>query len=508
VLLPVDTPALMRDLANGTASEDNGPYLSGFNASNFFYPGQAGYDAACSILAKDVPEAADSSFKDPIVIQISGSALLYELDWPIADKETTVPSLEDKFPGIRRQILEHHVRYTFVRFGVPYVVSVLCFDSSISRYRMPTCRTADKVAMQFLRALRVVGGTPQPMRSAGQLPIERPAETSSNFAFYAPGYLINGVGRPDDTVYSQIRFPLATAPASAKSQVYYNPGRTIAPTDPDAQPVSVDPWRDNFCERRGFPVGQCPAGIGHQGQDIRPAKCIPAPGTDRCVQRDDIVAVRAGVILRSPAQEAVYLFVNSANEHIRFRYLHMDPRKMDGDNLLSGRRVYEGEVIGQVSNFSRRIAGTSYHLHFDIQVPTKDGWVFVNPYMTLVASYERLLGARGIELGGTVPGTAVAGNAFRRATYGIGRAAVGLTAARATGGPSSTVAPTETNDPADPDMVDAPVAATPVAATTTETTASAGEKHRAASHKAKKKLAKRSRQKLKGKKHRIAQSNR
>jgi hypothetical protein len=93
------------------------------------------------------------------------------------------------------------------------------------------------------------------------------------------------------------------------------------------------------------------------------------------------------------------LFVNTAHEHIRFRYLHQDPHKMDEDQLLSGRRVHEGEVIGLVSNYSRRANGTSYHLHFDVQVPTKDGWVFVNPYMTLVAAYERLIGERGIELG-------------------------------------------------------------------------------------------------------------
>ena len=56
---------------------------------------------------------------------------------------------------------------------------------------------------------------------------------------------------------------------------------------------------------------------------------------------------------------------------------------MDEDNLLSGRFVREGEAIGQVSNYFRKEAGTSYHLHFDLQVPTRDGWVFVNPYMTL-----------------------------------------------------------------------------------------------------------------------------
>jgi hypothetical protein len=76
----------------------------------------------------------------------------------------------------------------------------------------------------------------------------------------------------------------------------------------------------------------------------------------------------------------------------------MIPRKMDADNLLSGRRVHEGEVIGEVGNYNMRENGTSYHLHFDIQVPTRHGWVLVNPYTTLVAAYERLIGERGTEL--------------------------------------------------------------------------------------------------------------
>ncbi len=78
--------------------------------------------------------------------------------------------------------------------------------------------------------------------------------------------------------------------------------------------------------------------------------------------------MRDGIILRSPRQEAAYLFVNSANEHIRFRYLHMNPKKMDADNLLNGRRVHEGEVIGEVSNFSMKENGTSYHVHFSAAI--------------------------------------------------------------------------------------------------------------------------------------------
>src|SRR6516165_10701826 len=46
----------------------------------------------------------------------------------------------------------------------------------------------------------------------------------------------------------------------------------------------------------------------------------------------------------------------------------------------------------------RREFGTTYHLHFDTRVLTKYGWTFVNPYMTLVTAYERLLGARGREI--------------------------------------------------------------------------------------------------------------
>ena len=66
--------------------------------------------------------------------------------------------------------------------------------------------------------------------------------------------------------------------------------------------------------------------------------------------------------------------------------------------MVSGRLVREGEVIGKVGNYFKRERGTTYHLHFDVQVPTRNGWVFVNPYMTLVAAYERLIRGRGHEL--------------------------------------------------------------------------------------------------------------
>ncbi len=400
VLLPFDTAALMRDLAAGTAAESNDRYLSGFHARAFFFAGPSGYDAAFGIRVNDVPELADIRFADPIDVHMSGSTLHYELDPPPPANGTPVADLEDDFPGIRRILHEHHVRYTFVRHGVPYVVSVNCFDAGISRYRLPTCRTADTIIARFLRALRVTGGTPLPPRTIEARAIERPQELSPNFTYHPPGKLLSSTGargqsgRQDRTVYAPIRFPLADTPAYANSQLFQSRNRPPA-DQPQASPNYSYPWRDNFCERRGFPVGQCPAGIGHQGQDLRPAPCSPQP----CQRHHNLVAVRDGAILRMPKQEAVYLVVNTATEHLRFRYLHMSPRKMDEDNVLSGRLVREGEVIGQVSNYSRKEGGTSYHLHFDVQVPTRTGWVFVNPYMTLVSAYERLLGSRGAEIG-------------------------------------------------------------------------------------------------------------
>src|SRR5262249_27235690 len=233
---------------------------------------------------------------------------------------------------------------------------------------------------------------------------------SPTFTYHGPGRLISSTGvrgnggRIDYTVYADIRFPLAQAPAFAKSQ-YFKSKLDGAAT--------AYPWRGNFCERRSFFVGQCPGGFGHQGQDIRAAECNPqSEGEDSCTpHQHEVVAVRAGAIMRAPKQEAVCLVVNTPTEHIRFRYLHMHPKLLDAEGVLSGRRVEAGEVLGQIGNYSQRENGTSYTLHFAIQVPTPSGWVFVTPYMTLVAAYERLIGARGEEIREVVAATSVLSDA-------------------------------------------------------------------------------------------------
>jgi hypothetical protein len=108
--------------------------------------------------------------------------------------------------------------------------------------------------------------------------------------------------------------------------------------------------------------------------------------------------VRDGVLIRAPKQQAATWLVNTMTEHIRFRYMHMNPEQMDADGVLSGRRVAEGEKIGLVSNYQDYPGGTTSHLHFDVQVFTREGWLWVNPYVTLISAYERLIDGRGREI--------------------------------------------------------------------------------------------------------------
>jgi hypothetical protein len=449
VLLPFNGVQLLRDPtgANGTngvtvANGSNGAngangnganhgaanYLIEVRPASFFQAGPGGYDAVFSVYAKDMP-GSEINYPDRIDVHISGSALLYELDEPIGILGWPVNGgLGADIPGIKRLYLESGVRYTFVRYGVPYVVSIECHDGG-RRFHKMSCRDADKVAIRLLRSLQVAGGTPQPQTGPVVADtIDRPPTLSPVFTYHSPGDLLSGTGmrghagRPDYTVYSKIRFPLAEVPAFANSQSFMHWGdcdqtgrvslgalgkTALYRCRVNGQLLIADesvnfayPWRDNFCEHRYFYVGECPAGLGHQGQDIRPSFCTQRiEGANRCEPyQHDVVAARDGIVLRAPGEIVLHIVTNAANERVRFRYLHMYPKHLDQDGILSGRVVHEGEVIGKVGNYQRRERATTYHLHFDMQVPTKYGWVFVNPYMTLVAAYERAINARGREL--------------------------------------------------------------------------------------------------------------
>jgi hypothetical protein len=407
VLLPFDTAAFLDARRNGAPqSLPLSRYQADFRPAELFDAGPAGYDA---MFALD-PGAGDGmpqrTFARPVEVQITGSILTYDINDPRGGKGEPVKSLTAQFPDLRRVIREGYVRYAFTRFGVPYVVSIQCLDSS-PRERRLACREAGPVAERFLKALRVAGGLPSRPRTDIPADIaERPVAASPDFTYRPAGDIIANSGtrkqsgRADLTAYAQIRFPLEKAPAYAHSQSFRNRRSSDKPPDETVGGNTRYPWQDNFCEARSFSVGQCASGFGHQGQDIRPRPCPPhgedAGGCDPNHQA--VVAVRDGVLIRSLKQQAATLQINTANEHMRFRYMHMNPASMDADGVLNGRRVEEGEKIGVVSNYLDHPNGTTRHLHFDVQVFTRDGWLWVNPYVTLISAYERLIHGHGREI--------------------------------------------------------------------------------------------------------------
>ena len=419
VLLPFDTAAFLDARQNGApASLSLSHYQADFRPVDLFDAGPAGYDAVFSL----EPGAGDGmpqrTFAKPVEVQITGSVLIYDVSDPLGGKGEPVKALAAQYPDLRRFIREGYVRYAFTRFGVPYVVSIQCLDST-PRPRRLACREAYPVAERFLKALRVAGGLPsRPRMDLASAIAERPAEPSPDFSYRPSGDIVakSGYrrqgGHVDVTAYSQIRFPLEKAPAFAHSQSFRNRKSADRPIDEFAGGNTGHPWQDNFCEARSFGVGQCAGGFGHQGQDISPGSCPSGNegDADRCdPKQQGVVAVRDSVVIRAPKQQAVTLQINSRTEHIRFRYMHMNPAALDAGGVLNGRSVDEGEKIGVVSNYLDHPNGTSRHLHFDVQVFTREGWLWVNPYVTLISAYERLIRGRGREIGPEIaPSPAVA----------------------------------------------------------------------------------------------------
>lgn len=426
VLLPFDVEAFAKDDGTPEAATSE-KYFGGFHFNKFFLAGPAGYDATFELNSGEL--GISFRHNKPAVIEISGAAFTYDLDGP--DHQEVFPpkkELAELFPGMKRILREAHVRYAFERFGVPYVLSIQCYDMRPSRKHL-SCREADPIAEKFLRLLKVAGGTPATIEQP-KYALNRPEKASPDFTYHSPGDLIENSGwnklpgRADYHVYSPaMRFPIANAPGYVISQSFMpwgdcyrkgtvgRMGRKDAPyrCRINSKPLVFNesasqnfnyPWRDNFCENRDYLVGQCPGGYGHQGQDIRPSNCVLFNAqADRCMPyQHTVAAVHDGVIRRTKGNIGAYIVVNTADERLRFRYLHMNPKMMDADGLLNGQKVSAGEIIGKVATWGDFENGTSYHINFNIQVFTKVGWVWVNPYMTLVAAYERLIGGRGREI--------------------------------------------------------------------------------------------------------------
>jgi murein DD-endopeptidase MepM/ murein hydrolase activator NlpD len=194
-------------------------------------------------------------------------------------------------------------------------------------------------------------------------------------------------GFADERVYAPgMRFPLETAPAYPNSQVYMAGGSHGGGGGQcDAGNYSY-PWWDNYCEPRRWDVPMCPGGTGHQGQDIRPSTCAD--------KQHWAVAAEDGVITHIGSY-SVYVTTDSGRRH---RYLHMAPETVP---VRQGQRVRRGDRVGKVSNAyfdsNGNRVGTTIHLHYDLYMPVAQFGrsVYVSPYMSLVRSYEELLGAPG-----------------------------------------------------------------------------------------------------------------
>ncbi len=197
---------------------------------------------------------------------------------------------------------------------------------------------------------------------------------AQDLTYLPPGDLASGSGqgRVDDTVYAPtMLFPILQLPAFANSQVYGH-GGSLGPGGGQCDVENYSfPWRDNYCEIRQWDMPLCPAGTGHQGQDIRPSTC----------EKDvhDVVAVEDGTITNIGSY-SVYL---TAADGTRFDYLHMS-----NVAVSLGQQVQKGTVVGKVSN---AFGGTptTIHLHFNIrQYVDGVGTVYVPPYMSLVTAYQ------------------------------------------------------------------------------------------------------------------------
>ncbi len=201
------------------------------------------------------------------------------------------------------------------------------------------------------------------------------------FEYMPAGTLVagSGEGRIDDQVYAPgMRFPMEDGPAFANSQVWGFGGGA----GPGGGQCSTEnysyPWWDNYCETRSWDMPMCPAGEGHQGQDIRPATCDD--GVHWNVSSDAGTVTNVGSF-------SVYV---TADDGTRYDYLHGT-----GNIVSSGQGLERGERINRVSN---EFGGTptTIHLHFNIRQDVAGlGFVFAPTYMSLVSSYEELFGLVG-----------------------------------------------------------------------------------------------------------------
>ncbi len=245
--------------------------------------------------------------------------------------------------------------------------------------------------------------------SAPTVPTEPvPAETARpGFRYHSPGELAQqdaGRGRRDREVWLPgIIFPLKLTQdqqAFLNSQIWGfgggGWGGKGAVGGAECDPRNYDPFhlRDTYCEVRDHSMPLCPAGKGHQGQDIRPPTCAD--------NKWEAVAVADGIIDLVTVNTTVRL---KGNDGTHYRYLHMHPESI---RVKIGQRVKAGDVLGRVSRYMDGEIQTTRHLHFDVSQRISIGSdpplvSYVPVYSSLIAAYREAKGlSRGIDANGNL----------------------------------------------------------------------------------------------------------
>ncbi len=218
--------------------------------------------------------------------------------------------------------------------------------------------------LQLAKCQLTPAPAPEPTPSPTPTPGPAPEPAKPQFAYYPPGNVLDkdkGRGRSNDRfVYlPNIIFPLKLGDGRyphMNSQIWgYGGGGwggkgAAGGSESDRRNFDPMQQRDNYCEVRGWAMPLCPAGAGHQGQDIRPPTFKDNAW--------EAVAVVDGTITNVTKNTTVQL---KAKDGTDYYYLHMHPSSIV---VKAGQSVKQGQVLGKVSKYMNGSPSTSLHLHF------------------------------------------------------------------------------------------------------------------------------------------------
>lgn len=235
----------------------------------------------------------------------------------------------------------------------------------------------------------------EPVAEPAEDPVAEPADLTDAdgrvFSYLPVGELLpsSGPGFVDATVYRpDIAFP-TEAPVFLNSQVYRYGGGQAALNGMNGSQCDARnydyPWQDTFCEKRDRNQPLCPGG-GHEGLDIRPHTCAKNAHWAVAVEDARVIDIARHWVTLQTADGTIY------------NYLHLN---MSALAVTEGQAVAKGQRLGKISNDFFKSDGTSVptttHLHFEmyenyVAAPGDEPmFTKVNPYMTLVAAYDRML---------------------------------------------------------------------------------------------------------------------